>query len=362
MHPFQENIQTWLSRKLASHVRSQCLEIPFVLSSDRGLIRKENQDRTAALYTGKKSINPLFVMAVADGMGGMRDGGRCSTLAISSFFYSLIQHRNLGIEERAYEAIKASNNQIFDIYRGYGGSTLTAVLLDSQGKKVIVHLGDTRVYTFGAGKKVERHTKDDSLVEAVGGSGRELLQFVGMGESMQPKISEFPCLEGFCAITTDGIHGIEEKTLSRILENSANINEASERLNSVAMWCGGHDNATSAIFDMNDIFSSLARYDGDGIRLWDAGGDLTALWLREEDQAVNVKQARTPNAVDEAGNNSSLLLPPSNPPAVDRLPKKSKFPARKSRKKKDENYSEKIQLDIEIGNSDEQGEFGADSK
>ncbi|MFB2908079.1 hypothetical protein ACE1BH_24740 [Aeromonas jandaei] len=129
MHPFQENIQTWLSRKLAKHVRNPCIDIPFVLSSDIGLIRKENQDRAAALYTGKKSINPLFVMAVADGMGGMRDGGVCSSLAISSFFYSLIQHRNLDIHDRAYEAIKASNQQVFDLYQGGGGSTLTAVLL-----------------------------------------------------------------------------------------------------------------------------------------------------------------------------------------------------------------------------------------
>lgn len=111
----------------------------------------------------------------------------------------MIQHRNLGIKERAYEAVKASNKQVFDTYRGDGGSTLTAVLLDSQGTKIIVHLGDTRVYTFGAGKKVERHTTDDSLVEAVGGSGRELLQFVGMGDSMQPKITDF-CQEGFAPL------------------------------------------------------------------------------------------------------------------------------------------------------------------
>lgn len=362
MHPFQENIQTWVSRRLASRSSSQCLDIPFLLSSDIGLVRKENQDRVATLYTGKKSINPLFAIAVADGMGGMRDGGKCSSLAISSFFYSLIQHRNLGIKDRAYEAVKASNNQVFDIYRGHGGSTLTAVLLDSQGTKIIVHLGDTRVYTFGAGKKVERHTTDDSLVEAVGGSGRELLQFVGMGDSMQPKISDFFCQEGFCAITSDGIHGIEEKTLSTILENSSTLNDASERLNSVAMWCGGNDNATSAIFDIAGMLPSLARYEGGGIRLWDAGGDLTTLWLREEEQALNAKNAQAPSGANEAENNYSSQLIPSKPPTIEGAPKKSKSPVRKSRKKKNENYPEEVQLDIEIGNSAEQGDVGADSK
>lgn len=362
MHPFQENIQTWISRRLASRSSSQCLDIPFLLSTDIGLVRKENQDRAAALYTGKKSINPLFAIAVADGMGGMRDGGKCSSLAISTFFYSLIQHRNLGIKERAYEAVKASNNHVFDIYRGDGGSTLTAVLLDSQGTKIIVHLGDTRVYTFGIGKKVERHTTDDSLVEIVGGSGRELLQFVGMGESMQPKISDFCCQEGFCAITTDGIHGLEEKTFSRILENSSSLNDASERLNSVAMWCGGNDNSTSAIFDIAGMLPSLDRYEGSGIRLWDAGGDLTTLWLREEEQAFNAKHTQAPNGTNDVGNNNSSQLIPSNPPTIERAPKKSTPPVRKPRKKKNENYPEEVQLDIEIGNSAEQGDVGVDSK
>lgn len=362
VHPFQENIQTWLSRKIASYVRNHCHEIPFVLSSDIGLIRKENQDRTAALYTGRKSINPLFAIAVADGMGGMRDGGKCSTVALSSFFYTLIQYRNLSIKERAGEAIKASNSQVFDIYGGGGGSTLTAVLLDSHGTNIIVHVGDTRIYTFGPDKKVERHTTDDSLVEAVGGSGRELLQFVGMGESMQPNISALPYLDGFCAITTDGIHGIEEKTLSKVLENSADITQASERLNSVSMWCGGNDNSTSAIFDMSEISASLARYEGGGIRLWDAGGDLTTLWLREEDQAFNAKQAQIPSVIDGCENNSPLPSPPFSPPAVESTPKKSKRSAKISRKKNENNYSEKIQLDIVIGNSDEQGKDGADSK
>ncbi|MGL5680454.1 MAG: PP2C family protein-serine/threonine phosphatase [Plesiomonas shigelloides] len=362
MHPFQENIQTWLSRKLANYVRNQCFEIPFVLSTDTGLVRKENQDRVAALYTGKKSKNPLFVIAVADGMGGMRDGGLCSSLAISSFFYSLIQHRNLDIKERAYEAIKASNRQVFESYQGGGGSTLTAVLLDHHGKKIIVHLGDTRVYTFKPNHKVERHTTDDSLVEAVGGIGRELLQFVGMGESMQPNISELINLDGFCAITTDGIHEVEEKTFSRVLENSNNINEASERLNSVAMWCGGHDNATSAIFDLGKISISLSQYEGSGIRLWDAGGDLTTVWLREEESEFNAKQIRNKEKeLDADGECLSPFFVQDGYASKEKI-KKTKAVVRRSRKKKSEEHLEDIQLDIEIVNTEDKGIVDVDRK
>lgn len=351
MHPFQENLQTWLSRKLASSEQNHCFEIPLVLASDIGLVRTENQDRAAALYTGKKSINPLFVIAVADGMGGMRDGGICANLALSSFFHAIVQYRNLDVRARASEAIKEANNQVFDMYRGGGGSTLTAVLLDSFGTKIIVHLGDTRIYTFGLKKKVERHTTDDSLAEAVGGTGRELLQFVGMGESMQPKISEITHQEGFCAITTDGIHGIEEKTLTKILENSESIEQASERLNAVSKWCGGVDNSTSAIFDIAEISTAITKYESSGIRVWDSGGDLTTLWLREEDHALNIKQAQNLRADALKSKPQREFLHPGE--SAEKTVKKPRSNTSRSKiKKQDANYQEKIQLDIEIGNSD----------
>lgn len=352
MHPFQENLQTWFSRKSPSQVRNECFEIPFILSSDLGLVRKENQDRVAALYTGKKSTNPLFAIAVADGMGGMRDGGICSTLALSSFFYALVQHRNLNIKERAAEAISASNTQIYDIYQGSGGSTLTAILIDAKGKKIFAHVGDTRIYTYGFRRKVERHTTDDSLAEAVGGSGRELLQFVGMGESMQPRIAELFHSESFCAITTDGIHGIEENTLNKILENSEDIRQASERLSAVAKWCGGNDNSSSAICNLDEISAALSNYESSGIRIWDASGDLTTLWLREDDQAFNVRYP-SPRGNLEKKNNADAPQPPSfNSSATGTDSTRS--PSRKRSKNKVAGVNpEQVHLDIKIGNSEE---------
>jgi serine/threonine protein phosphatase PrpC len=355
MHPFQENLYKWLSRKLADSEQNHCLDIPLVLTSDIGLVRTENQDRVAALYTGKKSINPLFAIAVADGMGGMRDGGICANLTMSGFFQSLVKHRNLDIKSRTYEAINEANKQVFDIYRGSGGSTFTAVLLDSHGTKIIVHLGDTRIYTFEPKKTVERHTTDDSLAEVVGGTGRELLQFVGMGESMQPRISELTRLEGLCAITTDGIHGIEDKTLYKILVNAESISQASDRLRSVAKWVGGTDNSTSAIFDISKISAFIDNYEGSGIRIWDAGGDLTTLWLREEDQAFNIKQlknqeAETPSLENIETTTPEKLLSSENTD-MRMIEKKPRSHTKKARNKKQTtDAKEKIQLDIEMGN------------
>lgn len=364
MHPFQNSLQVWFSRQLPEHALNQCWEIPFVLSSDIGLVRKENQDRVAALHTGKKSVNPLFAIAVVDGMGGMRDGGVCASLALSSFFYALIQYRNLEIKDRANAAIKLANKQVYEIYQGSGGATLTAILIDSDGNRLFVHLGDTRIYTFGFNAKVQRHTIDDSLAEAVGGSGRELLQFVGMGESMQPKISELTDTGEFCAITTDGVHSIEEKTLNKIFINSSDIKQISERLCDVSKWCGGHDNSTSAILSLKEISEALSRYEVNGIRIWDAQGDLTALWLREEEVGVDFLHARNLNSpADE--NNDFPTSKQSSDDLIKKSTKNNKPRASKKRvinKKKEDSHPDKVQLNIEIGNSGDKGEFDADTE
>lgn len=364
MHPFQDSLQAWFSRQLPEHALNQCLEIPFVLSSDIGLVRKENQDRVAALHTGRKSVNPLFAIAVVDGMGGMRDGGVCASLSLSSFFYALIQYRTLEIKERVNAAIKLANKQVFDIYNGSGGATLTAILFDSQGNRYFVHLGDTRIYTFSPNALTQRHTTDDSLAEAVGGSGRELLQFVGMGESMQPKIAELTNTGEFCAITTDGIHSIDEPTLNKLFVNSSDIKQISERLCDVSKWCGGHDNATSALLNLKNISAALSCYEFNGIRIWDAQGDLTTLWLKEGDAGINFLQGQNlNNAVDKNDEFSSLKQSSEILNNEQKRTAKAKVSKKRiGNKKKKDNNPEKIQLDIEIGKSGEKGEMDVDTK
>ncbi len=167
----QDQIETWLSRSVPGRAINQCFDLPVILATDIGLQRSENQDRVAALRISAKasSDRPMIVVAVADGMGGMRDGSKCATLAMASFFYALIRYRSYEIERRATSSIKYANDTVFRFAGGKGGATLSAVLLDSELQPFIVHLGDSRIYSFGGGAKVERLTTDDSLAEAVGG-------------------------------------------------------------------------------------------------------------------------------------------------------------------------------------------------
>jgi PPM family protein phosphatase len=338
---FQEKLEAWLSRTVPERALNQYFDLPAVLATDMGLQRSENQDRVGALRIGAKASGgrALIAIAVADGMGGLLDGGKCATLALSSFFFALILYRNHQIERRALSAISHANDVVFRFAGGKGGTTLSAVVLDNELRPLIVHLGDSRVYSFGVGAKVQRLTVDDSLAEAVGGHGRDLLQFVGMGAGMQPHVRSIPDGIRHLAITTDGIHFIESATLESILLHAVELKSASERLSAVARWCGGPDNASSALFDLPLLMQEVRRGERNGIQLWDPFGTLTTIWVRGETD----KQAEVIAQENIAKQENAQPQKPQ--------PKHKKVKSPPKKPKKVKKGQEDFQLDIQVERS-----------
>lgn len=358
MNLFQDKIAAWLSRTGPDRSLNQCFDLPIVLGTDVGLQRSENQDRVGALRIGSKTTGgrPLIAIAVVDGMGGMRDGGACATLALSSFFYALTLYRAHDLQRRAAAAISHANEQVFKFAGGKGGATLSAALIDQDLRPLIVNLGDSRIYAFGGGMKVERLTRDDSLAEAVGGHGRELLQFVGMGEGMQPHIRPVPAGTQNLAITTDGIHFVEAATLEAILAHTVELKSASERLSALARWCGAPDNASSAMVDLQLLVERIRRGEDDGIQLWDSGGSLTAIWLRE-DAPNDVGGSVSPPAPKSPIAEASTIPSPVDAKLERSKRRSSSVKTKKSKKRT--SPRENIQLEIQIersSNSDEPDE------
>jgi PPM family protein phosphatase len=344
MNMFQEKIEAWLSRAVPERALNQCFDLPVVLATDIGLQRSENQDRVAAMRIKTTVGRPLIAVAVADGMGGMRDGAKCAALAMSSFFCALTLYRGHAIERRAISAIAHANDAVFEFAGGKGGATLSAVLLDQELRPFIVHLGDTRIYSFGGGDKVERLTTDDSLAEAVGGHGRDLLQFVGMGEGMQPHVKAIPVGARQLAITTDGIHFLESATLESVLSHSTGLKPASERLAALARWCGGPDNASSALVDLQLLMQEIRGGADSAIQLWDPFGSLTAMWIRLDGAYDDNRQANPAAVENSKVANIVNPVPPEE--------SKGRRPAKKSKQnKRNRPAKEDIQLEIQIERS-----------
>lgn len=307
MNPFQEKMSAWLARSGPNRALNQCFDLPIVLSTDIGLQRSENQDRVAALRINSKGSGgrPLVAVAVVDGMGGMRDGGQCATLALSSFFFALTLYRGFDLYRRAMAAIAYANDQVFKFALGKGGSTFSAVLIDHDRRPLLVNIGDSRIYSFSGNSPVERLTRDDSLAEAVGGHGRELLQFVGMGEGMQAHILPIPHNVENLALTTDGIHFIDAPVFESVLSHSPELKSVSERLAALARWCGGPDNASSAVVGLQSLLEQLRHDSDNGIEIWDASGSLIPIWIDEQrnfdDGAIAGPASLSRSELDDAG-------------------------------------------------------------
>lgn len=349
----RQKLETWLSRNVPDRAISQAFDLPaVVLTTDVGLQRSENQDRVAALSMEGTNGNRLLVAAVVDGMGGMREGAKCATLAMTNFLVTLATHHG-PIQQKIHQAVSAANESVFKFAGGKGGATLSAVVLGGGGAAFVAHVGDSRVYSFGPNTRVERLTKDDSLAEAVGGHGRELLQFIGMGPEMQPFISEIPSGSKNLAITSDGIHFVETLTLQTVLANSPTVRSAAERLSALARWCGGPDNASSAFVDLSMLASASPAVPQDLLQVWDPNGSLCFSLESASPAAPRLSSQATLPTRDRIEDVDKTAGSPHAPSRGSR-PAGNKGKNNNKGKKKESIAKEDIQLEIKIeGNSGE---------
>lgn len=281
----QDTIQSWLARPIPERAVNASIGLPIVLSTDLGLERKENQDRIAAFRITSKSSagRPLVAVIVVDGMGGMREGNLCAVLAASAFFHALTVYRSQALEARVISSISYANDAVYRFQAGHGGATIAAIVIDQTRRPIVVHVGDSRAYSIDDKRKVHRLTTDDSLAEAVGGHGRELLQFVGMGPGIQPHIKQLDADHSRVLLTTDGIHYVEPSVFEQVIVNSGDLKVVVDRLTALARWCGGPDNASIAAVDVTALSEALFS-ESEGLQLWDAVSGLQFMWLDTEDR------------------------------------------------------------------------------
>ena len=350
MDRIQDKIATWLSRPTPGRSIGECFELPVCLATDVGSQRNENQDRVAALRlsynNGQQRM--LIAVAVADGMGGMRDGAQCANIALSSFFSALVANHRSPLQERAARAIDRANESVFAFANGNGGATLSALLFTEDSQPLIVHIGDSRVYSVNKDTAIKRLTCDDSLAEAVGGDDRGLLQFAGMGEGLKPHIIEPKDFVQTLVITTDGMHFLEPQTFDAIIVNAPDNKSICERLATTASWCGGPDNASIATIDMSAILGHSNQKSSPGIQIWDAFGSLALVSIRDErehdDGRASDRHAAVPFREQEAATPHSAA------------PKRQGQRKRRNPKKAQAEHGsmaadEEVQLEIEIGNA-----------
>lgn len=279
-----KRLKKWFLRKTPSSGVRRVGPIFSAMASDIGVGRDENQDRAALVRSVDYEGEPYTLVLISDGMGGMKDGGVCAASAMAAFlasFFIRSKTRSKHSEWLLGAALDA-NRAVFDQYFGRGGATLSVLFLRPDGSGGILNVGDTRVYGCD-GASLMQLTVDDTLAGQLGDKlgtlkvRNELLQFVGMGEDLDPHYLSFMSsgLKSFI-LTTDGVHYLDNGLMRDLVVNAEDVGVAARRLVEVAKWCGGRDNCSSVIISVEQpvVFLSSDDLDNGLCEIWDSFGDL----------------------------------------------------------------------------------------
>ncbi len=254
--PFGDDFRVALRDVLASSQRVRSVEIDgsYALGTATGLVRRDNQD-AAAIVRVRYATDPnrgFDAAIVCDGMGGTSRGREASVLAGVQFIWTLLLGQENDPEQRAYQAIQAANDFVYKRLGRDGGTTLSAVIIGLDGQAVCAHAGDSRIYSIGDGGAIEQVTQDDNLHAALGKGPDErsdlqskLIQYVGMGEDLDPHVRCLSSRATSYFLTTDGVHSVAPSTFSRFVRASANGSEMVRRGLQLADILGGVDNASA---------------------------------------------------------------------------------------------------------------------
>lgn len=273
-----QRLYSWLMRKTTVSAVRRVGELSIAIGSDIGNVRNENQDRVAVLKVQLELNQSFVVIALCDGMGGMAEGSACASQALASFFISCVSNRNIPPSKCLSIAAQDANRVVHALYKGSGGATLSAILLDGMGGMTGVNIGDSRIYSHRE-YQLDQLTVDDTLAGLRPNakndlhSRNDLLQFIGMGDGMESHIVETSAAQKLMILTSDGAHYVDKNVMQMVIENAKEPAIAVKRLIEVAKWCGGRDNASIAI--AAPLVTQPQLFDDIGfIQIWDPFGEL----------------------------------------------------------------------------------------
>jgi serine/threonine protein phosphatase PrpC len=251
---------------------SVTVEFDFVSHTDRGAVRKINEDSHMA-------APPVF--AVADGMGGHSFGDRASAAAIGAFAGAFDPGRPAR-PETVLDTIRLANEAVLALTAGddqvgvVSGTTLTGVAFVEVGPSDNYHwmafnVGDSRVYSWD-GRHLAQLSVDHSAVQELIDLGHitraeaerhphrnVVTRALGADSEVDPDIWLVPATgHQTFLICSDGLTkelGDEEIARIIVFHDSARANPdgpsltLAERLVNAAVAAGGSDNVTVIVVE-----------------------------------------------------------------------------------------------------------------
>lgn len=252
--------------------------VSFGQITDTGSVRTNNQDSAFSFFSTTRSVEErpdfgLFILA--DGMGGHLDGEKASAIAVKTVAKKILGSVYLKmvegdtdsqppIAEALIDSIESANDQVHAAIPD-GGTTLTTVILFNN-LAYVAHVGDSRLYLISKGG-IEQLTRDHSLVqrlieldqltpeEAADHPQKHVLyRALGQNETIEvDTLTRRLPAQSRLLLCSDGLWGlVEESDLVEIVTQSAQPQDACQKLISLANKRGGIDNITAILIYMPD--------------------------------------------------------------------------------------------------------------
>jgi protein phosphatase len=246
--------------------------VQFLVGSAQsvGMQRDHNEDTLFSLSSvvGDGTNDIAFGIAiVADGMGGHKNGEIASGVAarfvaknlVSKVLTRLLSIHNEPLEESLQEIMEGAINETQKAVMRFapgGGTTFTCALITGE-QVTIGHVGDSRAYFVFNDGRIQKITKDHSLVQrmvdleeiteaeaAVHPQRNVLLKAIGHTESVYPDIQTFQVpKDGYMLLCSDGLWGVvPDTTIQRVLAKTLDPVLMCDELVIEANNKGGPDN------------------------------------------------------------------------------------------------------------------------
>ena len=234
--------------------------------SDTGKVRKINEDSFFSY------CNDLLVGAmVADGMGGHAKGEVASKMAtmivkdhIMRKFDPDMDYVELG--EMIRRAFIEANAEIYEYSRrreeSAGMGTTASMAFIFKGKLIVVHVGDSRVYTIKNGE-IQQITTDHSLVQELLSRGRitsdeaknypqrnVITRAMGSEASIKVDVRIIDYKGETVIVSSDGLTNlVNDIQIMEVIDGCEDLQAGVEALIELANKNGGPDNITCVAFD-----------------------------------------------------------------------------------------------------------------
>ena len=216
--------------------------------TDKGSVRPANQDCFAIQQE-------LGLIVVADGMGGAQAGDLAARIAVDAiveYFAHPSDGWPFGFDpalspdgNRLRTAILIASVQILETAittdRCAGMGTTVVAARVAEGRLIVAHVGDSRLYWLSGGS-LRQLTTDDAWMGA-------LTNVVGARGGTTVHVAEQPIEAGDALLlTTDGVHEVlDERRMTQLMMRAHAPRTTAEHIVATALARGTRDNCTAVV-------------------------------------------------------------------------------------------------------------------